>query len=213
MHSMIHSRFAAGEVASKAVHTSIVTLSGDGGGPGGGRWGRQQGGRRGWWGGQQGGQGGHSMEIAPKTVHTLIPVDSLDQDSMHSLMQSLNKGCINERQNQLKGSLHCSQQGGWGQLGGLGSKAPVYQLRCCGIVYWFADIVIKSKLSPPSSPSSSQFIDLLYSDWIEKVQSHPEIATTCDEGQLHLTFTFTQHHNVAQNQSSVNRQGCSREVL
>ena len=45
------------------------------------------------------------MEIAPKTVHTLIPVDSLDQDSMHSLMQSLNKGCINERQNQLKGSL------------------------------------------------------------------------------------------------------------
>ena len=46
------------------------------------------------------------MEIAPKTVHTLIPVDSLDQDSMHSLMQSFNEGCINdERQNQLKGPL------------------------------------------------------------------------------------------------------------
>ena len=39
MHSMIHSRFAAGEVASKAVHTSIVTLSGSGcrGRRGGGR--------------------------------------------------------------------------------------------------------------------------------------------------------------------------------
>ena len=79
------------------------------------------------------------MEIAPKTVHTLIPVDSLDQDSMHSLMQSLNKGCINERQNQLKGSLHCSQQGGWGQLGGWDQR---HRFINCVAVALFIDSLI-----------------------------------------------------------------------